>query len=183
MLASIRKALFQKALRQLLARQKRQRKVNNLESAHSIGLAFDATDEKIRKEVLEIYRSFEKNGKKIKLLGFFNVKETPGEQPFDFFFKKEMTWTGQPKSPVAETFANAKPDVLICLNPEALPILDWIAIQSAAAMKIGMATDNINDYDLQLEIPKGKGPRYFMEQLSIYLDKIVLTRHEPARAS
>jgi hypothetical protein len=183
MLASIRTALFQKALRQLLARQKRQRKTNNLDSAHSIALAFDATNEKIRKEILEIGRNIEKTGKKIKLLGFFNTKEAPGEQPFDAFFKKETTWTGQPQSAVAESFAAGKPDILICLNPDALPVLEWIAIQSAASMKIGMANTTLNDYDLQLEIPKDKGPRYFMEQLSIYLDKIVLTRHEPARAS
>jgi hypothetical protein len=183
MLASIRSALFLKSLRQALAMQKRLRKPHNLESARTIALLFDATDPKIRQEVVDISHSLEKTGKKVRLLGFYNSKEIPTDLPFEFFNKKETTWTGRPKSPKAEAFMEAKTDLMICFNPESIPAIDWISVKSLAAMKIGMPTDHLNDYDLQLEIPKGKNNRYFMEQLKFYLDKIVLTEHATSKAS
>lgn len=183
MLEYIRTALFRRSLRHLLASQKRTRKTHNLNSAHSIGLLFDATVEKNRLEVEELARSLEKPNKKIRLLGFFNTKQLPPAHHFDGFTLKQTTWIRKPKDEKALAFANESFDLLLCLNPEELPALEWIAAHSPAAMKIGHPTAHANDFDLQLEIPAGKGPRYFMEQLSLYLDKIVLSKHEPAKTS
>ena len=183
MLEYIRIALFRKALRRLLASQKRSRKTHTIGSAKSIGLLFDATADKHRKEVEEYIVSMEKAGKKMRVLGYFNMKQPTPAHTFDAFTLKETTWTRKPKSEHAGVFGREKFDLLICLNPDELPALEWIAAQSPASMKIGAPTTHSNDFDLQLEIPADKGPRYFMEQLNLYLDKLVLSKNEPAKTS
>ncbi|MFN0213930.1 MAG: DUF6913 domain-containing protein [Saprospiraceae bacterium] len=174
MLAPLRTLLFKKALRNLLASQKRSRQVHTLESARTVGVLFDAGSETTRRESLEFVRSLEKQGKKVSTLGFFNMKQTPENQIFDSFFAKETTWLGQPKSEKATSFIKQKFDLLLTLNPDELPPLEWLAAQSQAAFKIGFATSRPNDFDIQLETPEGKGIQYFTEQLALYLGKIVL---------
>ena len=176
MLAQIRAILFKKALRDLLASQKRVRSVHTLNSARNIGFLFDASTEKARQEVAEFVKKLEKDGKKVKMLGFFNFKQLPESHRFDSFVLKESTWHGLPKSEKATAFSKEKFDLLLSFNPDDLSQLEWLAAASPAAMKIGLATDHRNDYDIQLETPEGKGVRFFTEQLDIYLDKIILTK-------
>ncbi|MBC7776129.1 MAG: hypothetical protein H7246_11900 [Phycisphaerae bacterium] len=174
MFAPLRALLFKKALRSLLASQKRNRQVHTLDSARTVGVLFDATSETARRESLEFVHSLEKQGKKVSALGFFNVKQAPENQPFDLFFAKETSWLGKPKSEKAADFVKQKFDLLLTLNPDELPPLEWLAAQSQSAFKIGFATSRPNDFDIQLETPEGKGIRYFTEQLALYLGKIVL---------
>jgi len=179
----IRTALFKNALNRLLAEPQRLRKTHTLESARTIGLLFDATSDKPRQEILDFVKNLEKKGKKVQMLGFFNLKQSPVATPdFPFFFKKETGWwTGRPKSEKADDFAKEKFEILLALNPDDLPALTWLAVQSQAAMKIGFATEQPNDLDLQLETPPEKGIRHFTEQLEHYLDTIVLRKNESAK--
>ncbi len=176
MLAQIRAIFFKKALRELLASQKRKRQVYTLDSARSIGILFDASTETIRKEVADFVKRLEKNGKKVRLLGFYNSKTLPEAHTFDAFTLKETTWKGLPKSEKATAFSTEKFDLLLSFNPDDTPQLEWLAAATPAAMKIGLATEHQNDFDIQLETPEGKGVHFFAEQLDIYLDKIVLTK-------
>ncbi|MDX1910254.1 MAG: hypothetical protein SFV22_02150 [Saprospiraceae bacterium] len=174
MLAPLRSLLFNKALRELLNSQKRTRQVHTFDSARSVGLLFDATDATSRKESLEFARSLEKQGKKVRVLGYFNTKPGTESPDFDAFFVKETGWTGKPNSEKAEKFIREKFDLLLTLNPDEHRPLEWLAAASQAAFKIGFATHRPNDFDIQLETPEGKGIRYFTEQLALYLGKIVL---------
>ncbi len=182
MLEKLRLFFFKRALQRALADRRRQRKTYTLQSARSIGLLFDATAEKTRQEVKQYVQELEKNGRQVRLLGYFKTKELPGQHPFDFFFQKEITWTGQPKSEKAATFMQEKFDLLLCFNPADERPLEWISTLSPAAMKVGLATNRPHELDIQIEIPAEKGLRYFAEQLHLYLDKIVLTKNESVRA-
>ncbi len=184
MFEKIRIAIARKNLRHILAHQSRRRRTHTLESARSIGILFDATPDRDRCEVLEFAKSLEKKGKKITLLGFIADAKNPGEHPFDFFTPKQLRWNGTPNSEKAGTFSNQKFDLLLSFNPAGRLPLDWLAVRSPASMKIGFVTTMPNDFDMLLEIPADKGLRFFVEQLELYLDKIVLTSaHEPASAS
>jgi hypothetical protein len=176
MLAQIRAIFFKKALRELLAAQKRKRQTHTLESARNIGILFDASTETIRKEVAEFVKKVEKEGKKVRTIGFFNFKNLPEAHTFDAFTLKESSWAGVPNSEKATAFSKESFDLLLSFNPDETPQLEWLAAASPAAMKIGLATNHQNDFDIQLETPEGKGVHFFAEQLSIYLDKIVLTK-------
>jgi len=182
MLERIRFAFFKRALRRALAAIKRQRRTHTLGSARTIGVLFDATAEKNQLEIMDFAKSLEKKGKQVRVLGYFHSKQPPGQQAFEFFYQKETKWTGQPKSEKALTFVTEKFDLLICLNPADLRPIAWISTLSPAAMKVGLATPQSHDFDMQLEIPVGKSFAYFAEQLHLYLEKIVLTTNEPARA-
>lgn len=173
MLTNIRQYFFLRNLRRLLAAPQRIRRAHTLETARTIGLLFDATADKVRSEVLDYARILEKKGKKVQLLGYFDTPQPPTPAPdFAFFFKKEMTWVGQPKSEKATQFVKEKFDLLLALNPQNLPALTWLAAQSLASMKIGFASEQPHDLDVQLETPPEKGIRYFAEQLELYLGKI-----------
>jgi hypothetical protein len=172
MLHSLRQTLLHKAMRQLLVVQKRKRQVFTLESARTVAVLFDATDDKTRREVLGFVENLQKKGKKVNTLGFFNLKQMTENQTFDFFTLKETTWTGQPKSDKAAAFTSVKTDLLICFNPADLSALSWMAAASQSAMKIGYVSQRPHDLDLQLEIPADKGIRFFIEQMALYLDKI-----------
>ena len=148
----------------------------------TIGILFDATTEKIRREIMDYAQDLEEKGKKVRLFGYFSTNQPPVGHPFGFFHKKEINWFGIPNSPKALAFAEEKPDLLIYLNREECRPLEWLAAASQASMKIGFATDRPNDFDLLLETPGDKGIGYFIEQLHHYLDKIVLTKNESARA-
>lgn len=182
MLEKFRLALFRNALRRNLTNQERRRKTHTLESARTVGILFDASADKNRREVLDFAKNLEKSGKKVRLLGFFAEKKLPENLSFDCFGLKDLTFSLQPKSEKALAFAKEKFDLLLCLNPDKQAAVEWVAVQSQAAMKIGYATELPDDYDLQLEIPADKSLRFFVEQLELYLDKIVLTKNEPARA-
>lgn len=175
MFEKLRNALFKKSLRRAMAAHKRQRKSHTLESARTIGILFDATQEKHKAETLDFARSLEKKGKKVQLLGYVKVKQPPTGLDFDLFIQKELNWIGLPKSEKALTFIKEKPDLLLCFNPADEAPMAWLAAQSQASMKIGFVTDYPNDFDMILEIPAEKGIRYFTEQLHQYLDKIVLS--------
>ena len=176
MIEKIRVALFKNALGKLLASQNRKRKTHTIDSAKTVGLLFDAETNTNKKEAIELSKQLAKNGKKVHLLGFFNSKQAPEDQAFDYFFLKELNWLGVPKkSEKAKAFLETKFDLLLSYNPKDLGPLEWMAAASPAAMKFGLATERSNDFDIQLELPEGKGIAFFAEQLKIYLDKIVLT--------
>ena len=182
MLERILFAFFRRALQRALAVRHRQRRTHTLQSARTIGVLFDATGDQYDREIVEFVRGLEKSGKQVRVLGYFKTKKSPGQHPFDFFDQKETTGTGRPKSEKAGTFLLEKFDLLICLNPADERPLEWISTLSPAAMKIGLPTQRPHDYDIQLEIPAEKGFKYFVDQLHLYVDKIVLTKNEPARA-
>ncbi len=183
MLKTLRLALFRNAYRRTLTAQKRRRKTHTLESAHTIGILFDATEEKDRREVLELAEQLESKRKKARLLGFVDIKKPLGQTLFPQFTQKDLRFNGVPDGEAIKAFVAENFDLLICLNPEHVPALQWIAAASHAAMKIGTATTaQANDFDLVVETPADKGIRFFIQQLDLYLDKIVLTKYEPATA-
>lgn len=181
MLESLRIALFKKSLLNVLANQKRRRQAHNFDSAKTVGILFDATSEQTRHEVMDYARQLVEKRKSVRLFGYFKTKQPPEGHAFNFFFQKETTWAGVPKSEKARDFAREKFDLLIYLDSEECPPLEWLAASSQAAMKIGFATDRPNDFDLLLETPADKGIHFFIEQLHLYLGKI-LTKNESARA-
>ena len=183
MFENIRSALLKRSLRHHLKTQKRRRKTHTLESARHIGILFDATEEKDRLEVLDFAHRLEGPTKKVRLLGFVDIKKIAlGQTQFPQFTQKDRGWNGIPNSTAVHDFVAEKFDLLLCLDSHEIPLLEWVAASSPAAMKIGAYTEHPNDFDLMLETPAEKGVRFFIDQLDLYLDKIVPSRYEPAAA-
>jgi hypothetical protein len=181
MFNKIKAAFFDRALRNYLTGSNRKRTVHTLDSAQSVGLLFDATEEPKRHEAVECAKNLEKSGKRVRLLGFFNQKQPASTTQFDGFTLGEVSWNWTPKSDKALAFAQQTFDLLLCFNPSECAPMEWVAAHSKASMKTGVATERPNDFDLQLEIPTGKGLPYFIEQLQVYTKKIVPSKHESSR--
>lgn len=172
---TIRLRFFRKKLLQALADQRRSRQIHTIWSARSVSILFDATPDADRREVLDFARALEKDGRKVRLLAYWHDKKSPLETvPFDAFNRKNTTWLGLPKTEKAETFAREKTDLLLLFDCAGRLPLEWVAARSQASMKIGPLTENPNDFDIMLETPIGSDVRFFLQQLDIYLDKIML---------
>ena len=183
MLEKLRTFFLSRQLRLTLAEQNRQRKVHTLQSAHTIGILFDATEEKDRKDVLALAEMMQEGQrKKVRLLGFVDDKQPLGQTQFPQFTPKDLKWNGKFVSVAVDTFLADQPDLLLCLNKRRILPLAWVAAASRAAMKIGTATPPPHDFDMVLETPADKGIRFFVDQLELYLNKIVPSKHEPASA-
>jgi hypothetical protein len=182
MLQSLRFSFFKRALRRALAATAGPRRVYTPKTAQSIALLFDATVEKDRQAVLEFGQQLEKNGKKVRVLGYIADKNGLATTAFPTFTQKDLNWKGLPKNEKALEFAGQKTDLLLCYNPQGHLPLVWIAASVPASMKIGMPTVLPNDFDVQLETPVSRGARFFLDQLHFYLEKIVPSHHDPARA-
>ena len=91
MFDSLRLRFAQQGLRRLAQGTGRVRRIHTLKTANFIQIIFDATDERIAREVLEWTRELERLGKKVQLLGYFDLSKAPEAPPsFDFFFKKKV---------------------------------------------------------------------------------------------
>ncbi len=175
--------LLRRSLRQTLTAQNRKRKAHTLESARTIGILFDATEEKDRKDVLGLVRSLEDGQKKkVRLLGFVNSKQPLDQTQFPQFTQKDVRWNGKLDSMAVVNFVAEKFDLLLCLDKDHTLPIAWVAAASRAAMKIGTTTPPPHDFDMVLETPADKGVRFFIDQLNLYLGKIVPSKHEPASA-
>ncbi|MEQ1747210.1 MAG: hypothetical protein ABMA02_17400 [Saprospiraceae bacterium] len=183
MLEKLRSFLLQRLIRRALAALNRQRKVHTLDSARTIGLLFDASDEKDRKDVLALAKSLKEGRRKsVHLLGFIDDKQPLVQTEFPQFSQKELRWNGQIVSESVDKFLAEKPDLLLCLNRRQTLPLAWVAVESKATMKIGTAATAPHDFDMVLETPEDKGIRFFMDQLELYLTKIIPSKHESASA-
>lgn len=182
MLKLFQSYFLKRALRRTMAERRRVRRTHTFGSARSIGILFDAGDEKSRRALLDFARSLEKEGKTAQLLGFFSETASQESAGFDAFSARDIRWNGQLNSDKANAFADKKFDLLLCYNPNDHLVLAWLVARNPASMKIGAPTELPNDYDLMFETPADKGARFFLEHLPTYLDKLVLPHHEPARA-
>jgi hypothetical protein len=72
----IRLHFFQKRLTKELLNQKRQSQTFTFWNARQIGLLFDATQEADRRDVQDFARALTKEGKKVRLLGYFHTSKS-----------------------------------------------------------------------------------------------------------
>jgi hypothetical protein len=145
----------------------------NLKTAKSIGIIFDAGNETEREIVLNYKSHLQREyRKKVQLLGYKDVKELSGEEPFPCFCNKDLSWNQAPKREDVIDFINQPFDLLLALHMEDSAPLEFIAATSAAKFRIGhYRADKADCYDLLL-YGKDKDLRVFIRQVESYLEKI-----------
>lgn len=145
----------------------------NFDSAKSIGIIFDANNETEREVVLN-YKSHlqREHHKKVRLLGYKDVKELSGEEPFPCFCNKDLNWNQAPKREDVLQFIAEPFDLLLALHMDDCVPLEFIAATAAAKFRIGHYREEKADcYDLML-YGKSKTLRAFIRQTESYLEKI-----------
>ena len=150
-----------------------------LENAKTVGILFDATLLEERSVALAFIERLKKEGKKVKLLGFFNEKLKSTDFAFTHFDKNQLDWIYRPKNEDAKSFANQSFDLMINLSKKTILPLDYIAALSKAKFRVGPFTENIFCYDLMIDHNEEKGLTAFLKEVLHYLKKMQSIR-EPA---
>lgn len=171
LVSNFRAWLYQRKLNQCLQKATK-RTATNMERAKTIGIVFDATNEKDREIALSYKRTLQQQHKKVKAVAYYDSKEVLEENAFVCFCKKDIGFNQVPKTPAVNDFLAEPFDLLIGLHTHQCQPLEYIALASEAKFRIGHYFEDKTDfYDFML-YGKGKGLRAFTKLIDTYLQKV-----------
>lgn len=150
--------------------------VCNLADAVSVGIIYNATDEKNFNIVKEFQHSLKKNIQEVFALGFVDKKELENYhiQPleFSFFCNKDLNWYNKPNENTVDEFVKKKFDILIDLNLTEVLAVRFVLAESAALFKTGRHCEiepNYYDMMIQYNTEEDNPLLHLIEQTEYYL--------------
>jgi hypothetical protein len=160
-------------LGQNLKKHERRKQFHTFESARTVGILFDATDQ----QNYEAARNFAKflTERKIRLygLGYADTKEVSTFYSyytgFNFYTKKDINWKGIPSNHNVNDFINEPLDILIDLSLAENFSLAYIQALSKASFKIGMFGKNDKRYDFMIDIKSNPTAEFLADQVRHFL--------------
>lgn len=144
----------------------------NLEDANTVGIIFNASDEKQKKVVLKYAANLKTSSKKVELLGFFDTKEEIEDPGFTFFNRKNIDWFNRPKGEAVKQFMAQPFDLLINLSGKTNPPFDFITALSKASFRVGPPTENTYSCDLMIDTKNPEDLTNFIKQAEFFLNKM-----------
>lgn len=125
---------------------------NQFANISSIGLLFNAENDRDTDQVAKYSRMLKKGGKDVSVLGYFENIKDPGPQKFSYFTATSLNIARVSTSDVAKQFAAANFDVLISFDYHNLSAVTYVAAASQAYFKIGPANGNAQHFDLMIDL-------------------------------
>ena len=152
----------------------RQRAVYNLETAKTIGLLYDATDEKEYHTICEFVKSLQNDNKTVKALGYLNYNIIPHycipKLSFDYFIMKDISLFYIPNNTFIEDFLKNDFDLLIDLTTKDFFPIQYIAGMSKAKFKVGRdGVNHSNYFDFMLNVNESISLNEYISQICKYL--------------
>ena len=154
-----------------------------LESARSIGIIFNAKDERTFKLIREFSDHLRGGGlRTVKSLGFVPKAEVASflqsSQDFDFFTRDDFNWYYKPRGRKVVGFMSESFDILIDLRLNKFMSLLFLVGLSRAHFKVGRFGKGHEEfYDLMIDVEGNADLSYFIEQIQHYL-KMLESRGE-----
>ena len=158
--------------------RKREIQGMGLESARSIGILFNAKDERTFKQIREFADQLRGGGlREVKALGFVPKQEVASflqsSQDFDFFSREDFNWYYKPQGRKVVGFISEPFDILIDLRLSKFTSLLFIVALSRAQFKVGRYRADFKDfYDLMIDVEESSDLPYFMSQIQHYLSML-----------
>lgn len=143
-----------------------------LDNAASIGILFDGTEPAERETVLNYAGQLREQGKKVKLLAFFNNKIKGKSFAYPVFNRLQMDWAMRPNSREALEFKDQTFDLLLNLTKSTVLPLDYLAAHSKARFRVGPFTSKTYCYDLMIEHSGKSDLKAFLHQVVFYMKKM-----------
>ena len=143
----------------------------NLKNAVTVGILFDATELAARDVVLAYSDKLRKQGKRVKVLGYFNDPTDSENYPFEYYNHKQVDWAYRPKGEEVLSFIKQDFDLLMNINTESLIHTEYIAALSNAKLRVGPFTTHTYCYDLMIDLSPNAGLKPFIEQAETLLGK------------
>lgn len=165
----IRTRIHESLLRKNLPSHPIERSSISLEKALSVGFLFDGTQSEDRELVLGYAKKLKANGKKVKLLSFFDNDLKSENFTFAHFNKKQLDWALRPKLKTVEDFMQQPFDLLINLSKKNILPLEYVAANSKARFRVGPSTEHTYCYDLMIEHTEKQSLKFFIQQVEQYL--------------
>lgn len=163
-------------LKNSMKKLQRDSKFQNYSTAKSVGIIFNATHQETYETARKYIDGLNKQGLKVKALGFVDSKELLDFYQksiyFEYFSRKNLNWFSKPNNPNTQEFIDTSFDILIDLSIiEDFPI-QYIVGLSKAKFKVGCHKTSENFYDFIINLDDKKELKYFIEQLDLYLNMI-----------
>lgn len=143
----------------------------NLETAHTVGILFDATELSQRKTIQQFAEKLRLQSKEVKLLGYVDNKGEAESFSFPSYNQKDLDWTKAPKGEEVQKFIDQKFDLLLVLTPHAASHMEYISALAYAHLKVGPSTPNTYSFDLMIDTGRQNDLSGFIEQVEQLLKK------------
>lgn len=149
-----------------------------LDSARSIGIIFNARDERTFKLIREFSDKLRGGGlRQVKSLGFVPKAEVASflqsSQDFDFFTREDFNWYYKPQGRKVVGFMSEPFDILIDLRLNKFISLLFIVGLSRAHFKVGRFGKGYEEfYDLMINVDSNEDVSYLIEQIRHYLQML-----------
>ena len=172
-MAGIRENIGKRVLKRKIKEIRRDVQVHNFETARSAVILFPA-DDPAGFPAIKAFRKFlEESGIQCKAYGYVPEKEIPQEMLFwknySFITRNDLNWYYKPFGEVVESFYTQDPDILFDLTPNVPLELQFLVQLSTARFKIGIFTEQENDYDLMINLTKPSDMAFLTEQIKHYV--------------
>jgi hypothetical protein len=158
--------------------RKREIQGMGLDSARSIGILFNAKDERSFKTIRDFADKLRGGGlRKVKALGFVPKQEVAAflqsSQDFDFFTRDDFNWYYKPQGRKVAGFIGEQFDILIDLRLSRFTSLLFIVALSRAQFKVGRYRSDFKEfYDLMIDVDENSDLTYFISQIEHYLSML-----------
>jgi len=160
----------------------RSRKLVNINSAGSVGVLFELTEEPVYYSIQKYFQKLQEKKIKVKALGYASNKLVTNHflpvLSFDFFNSKQLNWFQVPKVQCVQDFIETDFDICINIASENVFPLKYIAGMSKARLKVGaynkeMPGKKYNElseiYDIMLLAEENHDQTVFLDNMHEYL--------------
>jgi hypothetical protein len=170
----IRQGIGHYFYRKDVAKVRRNRKIQNLNNAKTIGLIYDASDEKLHNVVCDFVKYFQENMKIVKAIGYVSYSRLPHycfpKLSFDYFTRKDLNWYFKPTPQRVQDFINEEYDIVIDLTMKDNFALQYIAGLSHGKFKVGRYSNKYSGiYDFMLDVDENITLEKFIKESIHYL--------------
>jgi hypothetical protein len=147
----------------------------SLDEASSIGILYDATDERDSETVKNFMKNIKSTFRKDFLaLGYVDKRTMHSSQyaqlSLDYFSNKDLNFMMIPVNPTVSNFINTKFDILININSQKCVPLSYITAVSKARFKVGVFTEvNGNCFDMMVKLPDEPSVKTTLEEIEYFL--------------
>jgi hypothetical protein len=170
------------ALHKGISSLERNKKLVNINSAGSVGILFELTEEMVYYSIQKYFQKLQENKIKVKALGFASNKMMTNHflpvLSFDFFSTKQMNCFNIPKDQCIQDFIETEFDICINIASEDIFPLKYIAGLSKARLKVGAYSREMPGkkydelkriYDIMLLAEDNHDQIVFLENIHDYL--------------
>ena len=158
-LQGLRENWGHKILRRKARKVSRTKTYNNLDSAQTVGILFDASSKADIEDVKKLMSSLDKAGKRIDALGMVQAQNElalhADEVGFNFFAADECGFFFFPKGVTALQFISQKFDIMLNVCPDTSLTTDYIVGMSRAKFKVSTRLGDVAYADFILQFATG----------------------------